>query len=507
MEATLDRRRGDPLMQRFCSTIGSASMLLAGYFLLNILLRAALPHSLELDEAEQTFYAQYLLAGYGPQPPFYNWMQYAVDAVAGPSIWALSIPKNVLLFLCYLFYGLAAREMLKDRTLQAAAMLALITLPQVSYMAQQDLTHTVALLFATSLFLFGFFRTLERPSLLSYLILGIATGVGIIAKYNFALMPLIAVAAVIPDREWRQRLLDWRILPAFAIALAITLPHLHWLYGNVDLASHGTLSKMIDSREASDLFPAGKGLLSLLIAIIAFAALPIAIFAAAFRRDFVHALSAGDGWTRLMERMIVISLIAVVAVILVTGATHIRERWLDPFLLILPIYIFRKLEVAGADLSLGLKRFLNVVPVLMALVLIALAARVTGAEFIGSYTKLNVPFADFAKAMTDKRQPPALIIASDRYVGGNLRLQLPDVPVIISGFPNPGIAMNAAAARPILVAWRGPNPKEAPMPPEISTWLKQNGLEPDAIGSLALPYHFGKSGDTYALGFAWLERK
>jgi 4-amino-4-deoxy-L-arabinose transferase-like glycosyltransferase len=506
MEATFDKRRGDSLIQGFGKTIGSASTLLAIYFLLNIALRAALPHSLELDEAEQTFYSQYLLAGYGPQPPFYNWLQYAIMSVAGPSIWALSIPKNLLLFLCYVFYGLAAREVLKGAVLQAAAMLALITLPQVSYMAQQDLTHTVALLCATSLFLFGFFRTLERPSVLSYLVLGIATGIGVISKYNFALMPFIAIAAAIPDREWRRRIFDWRILPAFIAALAITLPHLLWLYGNIELASSGTLSKMIDGGEGNGVFQAAEGLLSLVIAIVAFAALPLAVFAAAFRRNFLRALSAGDRWTRLMERMIIISLVAIVVVILVTGATHIRERWLDPFLLVLPLYFFRKLEMAGGDLSLGLKRFLSAVPVLMALVMVALAARVAGAEYIGSYTKLNIPFADFARTVTNK-QRPALIIASDRHVGGNLRLQLPDVPVMISGFPSPGIPADAITERPLLVVWRGRTPMDAPMPTGLSNWLKNSGIEADEIGSLALPYHFGKSGDTFALGYAWLERK
>ncbi|MBB4228199.1 hypothetical protein [Rhizobium mongolense] len=33
------------------------------------------------------------------------------------------------------------------------------------------------------------------------------------------------------------------------------------------------------------------------------------------------------------------------------------------------------------------------------------------------------------------------------------------------------------------------------------------GIEPDAIGSLALRFHFGKRGNTFALGYVWLERK
>ena len=77
------------MLERATRTIKTAGLLLAAYFVLNIVLRIALPHSLELDEAEQSFFSQYLLAGYGPQPPFYNWMQYAVVSVTGMSIGAL----------------------------------------------------------------------------------------------------------------------------------------------------------------------------------------------------------------------------------------------------------------------------------------------------------------------------------------------------------------------------------------------------------------------------------
>lgn len=118
------------MLERATSTIRTAGLLLAAYFVLNIALRIALPHSLELDEAEQSFFSQYLLAGYGPQPPFYNWMQYAVVSVTGMSIGALIVPKNILLFLSYLFYGLAGRRALKDEAPAAVGMLALITLPQ-----------------------------------------------------------------------------------------------------------------------------------------------------------------------------------------------------------------------------------------------------------------------------------------------------------------------------------------------------------------------------------------
>ncbi|RXT29072.1 hypothetical protein B5P46_10125 [Rhizobium leguminosarum] len=494
------------MLERVTRTIKTAGLLLAAYFVLNIVLRIMLPHSLELDEAEQSFFSQYLLAGYGPQPPFYNWMQYAVVSLTGMSIGALIVPKNILLFLSYLFYGLAGRRALKDEALAAVGMLALITLPQVSYMAQQDLTHTTALLLASSLFLYGFFRTLDRPDMASYLLLGLAAGIGLISKYNFALMPVAALIAILPDAEWRRRALDWRMLAAITVALVIVLPHAIWLQGNLAFASSDTLVKMAAGSEPAGALRIGKGLVAFLVAIIAFAALPVVIFATTFRRDFVQALSAGNRWTGMMERMMLASLAGIVLIVLFTGSTTVRERWLDPFLLVLPIYFLAKMQAANLDLSAGLRRFRPVLPVLMACVLIALGFRVVGAGLIGTYSRPNVPMAGFSREMT-RQAEPALVIASDTYIGGNMRLQFPDVPVVIPDFPAPGIPAYAEAKGPVLIVWRGKKTAtaaDAVMPERFSSALTAAGIALQEIGSLSLPYYFGRQGDNFALGYAWV---
>ncbi|MFB2604269.1 ArnT family glycosyltransferase, partial [Rhizobium phaseoli] len=380
------------MLERATRTIGIAALLLAAYFVLNVGLRLALPHSLELDEAEQSFFSQYLLAGYGPQPPFYNWIQYAIVSVTDITMWALSVPKNIILFGCYLFYGLAAREVLKSRLLPPIAMLSLITLPQVGLMAQRELTHTVALLFATSLFLFGFFRTLRQPTIGSYLVIGIATGIGLISKYNFAILPFAAFIAVLPERKWRGRLFDWRLLPAIVIAILIVLPHALWLPDNLANASAPTLERMTAEHEAAAGLPRiGQGLLSLVIAVLGFVALPIIVVAAAFRRDFIRALSSSSPMIRVIERMIVVSLLAFAGIVVFAGASDIHERWLDPCLLVLLIYLFLKLETAGLDLSAGLARFRPVVPVFMIVILSILLLRIVAIQYIGTYTRTNVP--------------------------------------------------------------------------------------------------------------------
>jgi hypothetical protein len=142
----------------------------------------------------------------------------------------------------------------------------------------------------------------------------------------------------------------------------------------------------------------------------------------------------------------------------------------------------------------------------MACVLIALGFRVVGAGLIGTYSRPNVPMAGFSREMTRQAQP-TLVIASDPYIGGNMRLQFPDVPVVIPDFPTPGIPAYAEAKGPVLIVWRGKKTAtaaDAVMPERFSSALTAAGIALQEIGSLSLPYYFGRQGDNFALGYAWV---
>ena len=128
----------------------SLFLVLATYFLVHVTVRLILPHGLELDEAEQTYLSQWLLAGYGSQPPFYNWLQHGAIEIFGMSLVTLAGLKNLMLFAAYLFYYLAARQVMENKVLAAVAALGLLTIPQVSFEAQRDLSHTVAAIFGAS---------------------------------------------------------------------------------------------------------------------------------------------------------------------------------------------------------------------------------------------------------------------------------------------------------------------------------------------------------------------
>ncbi|UIK05995.1 glycosyltransferase family 39 protein [Neorhizobium galegae] len=479
-----------------------AALFLGAYFLLSIAVRLMLPNALTLDEAEQALFSQYWFAGYGPQPPFYNWVQNAFVSVIGISLFSLTLPKFLMLLLCYVFFGMAAREVDARPAFAAMAMLSLLTLPQLSYMPQQDLTHTVAVLMATSLFLYGLLRTLVRADWQGYLIIGVAIGIGMISKYNFGLLPASALIAVCCDREWRARLFDLRALLTAIISLAIVLPHALWLLGNLDLATSGTIGKMVEANAPHGVARIARALGSLVLACLAFGALTVIIFAVAFKKDFRRSLTAGDRWTRLLGLMMAVCLLGVLLVILFTGTTKITERWLDPYLLPLPLYLLLKLERAGIDTTLHLKRLVPVFIVIMAVTSVPLAGKTFTGGLTGAYTRINYPLASVAEALKAEGRP-AVIVAAGMHLAGNMRLQFPDVPVVNSEQPIAGFPAPNAMKGPVLAIWADSGRAAGPLPIDLSS-VDTLGLTASPAKSLSLPYYYGDGKMQLNLGYLWL---
>ncbi|MBX4977582.1 hypothetical protein HJB73_29730 [Rhizobium lentis] len=480
-------------------------VLLAGYFLLQVGVRLATSHSLDLDEAEQVFRSQWLAAGYGPQPPFYNWLQYAVFQFTGVSLAALSVVKNLLLFISYLLYGLTARLILRDKALVAIATLGLLTIPQMVFEMQRDLTHTVAVFFSASIFFYGFIRSLKQPSFASYLIAGVGLGFGLLAKYNFAILPAAALIAALADARLRPRIFDRRLALTAVVALVITLPHLFWLKDNLDFATARTLEKMTASGNASYLMQVAMGASSLALAIVSFAGLTVAVFAVVFGRTLRLSLASQSEWTQLLERMMLVFAVGILLLIVFGGAAGIKDRWLVPMLFIVPLYLCLKIEAAGLESDKAFRRFMPVVAVIMIGVPATLYGSVASARFSGHYERLNRPYASMLEILR-KQAEPAAILAGDSLLAGNLRQDIAGVPVVSVDYP--GFKPDLSARRPILLVWliahKGEN--EA-LPPDMAQWLQANlGVSAPEASVIDVPYFYQRGDDSYRFGYAWVHQ-
>ncbi|RCW27563.1 4-amino-4-deoxy-L-arabinose transferase-like glycosyltransferase [Ciceribacter lividus] len=489
--------------------LGVILVAVAGYYLLAILHRSTLPPSLEVDESELVYISQFLALGYGRQPPLYDWLQHGMISAFGLSIAVLSVLKNLLLFLTAFFYGLAAREVLRSGTLQAVAVVGILTFPSIFLMSQRDLSHTVAAILAAALFLHAFFLTLKRPSLGTYLYAGVAVAMGLLSKYNFTLLPLAAILAVLPEAEYRKRILDWRMAVAIAIAALLVLPHALWFLQNLDLATGGTMREMREIEAGSRFLRALIGLAALAFALLRGIAPLLLLFGLVFRHDLGAILRASSPWTRIVGRMLLI-LFAILAVIVVTlDATSIREKWLVLYLLPLPLYLALKAEAAGVSLDGRLKTF--AVPV-FAVSVATLAYLFLGPMIgprIGAYTRFNAPIGPFYDAVVDERgAAPALVIGGDKQIAGSLRLNAPEAVVAMPHAPVE-LPPSAFEKRPALVVWRSPKGDMTPVPPVLVDLLTKSGLvaggEDLRPSYRAVPYHYAADGDTFEFGYAWLD--
>lgn len=483
-------------------------LVLAAYFIVQVAVRFILPHGLELDESEQVYVSQWLLPGYGAQPPFYNWLQHGAIQIFGISIVTLSGLKALMLFLSYMFYYLAARQVLEDKRLAVIAALGLLTIPQVSFEAQRDLSHTVAAIFGACLFLFTLLRVLSRPSLEAFLLFGIATGIGGITKYNFAVLPIAAGLAVLMDREMRRTMLSWKLIPAGILALAIVTPHALWLVDNFGDASQSTLKKL-GGDDAGLIGGIASGLGSLTIGFFSFTALTLIVFAAVYREHLKAIVSAHSRWTRLVGRILVLSLALIVLMILFAGFENVRDRWLTPLLLATPLYLALKVDAAKIPIEVSFKRLWGVAIVIMLLIPVALALRANMGRINGNYGYVNIPFAALSKTVAEKAAGAnTLVVASDRQLAGNLHFSLPEQPVAAEP-PPPGMKNRPLADFDrVVFVWRT---KDGSMPvafdKQFSAYLLDQGITatPQDVAIVGYPYQWGRPADQYRFGYAVMD--
>ncbi len=483
--------------------------LIAAYYAVAVAVRILRSDGVQTDESEQLFLSQFLLLGYGAQPPFYNWLQYGLVHLIGPSIAALSILKNGMLFLCCLFYGMAARLILKDRALPYAAMLGLLALPSISVLAQRDLTHAVATLWAVSFFLYAFLLALTRPSLFAYLLTGVAVGLGAISKYNFVVVPFAAVLAILPEAELRRRLFDRRILATIAVAAVICLPHALWVLQNLQAATVGTIRSMRDDATGNFVLDRLSGLFMLVTSTLD-SVLPIAAFCViAFRRDLLTSWRAQSLWTRVIGRALLLCLILVGLIGIGLGATTISQKWLSPFVMLLPLYLCLKLDVAGGDLRGGTARLAWPVSILTFGFIAYLVIGNMVSPLLGRTAKENLPTAAAVRAaLSEPGHPaPAFVIAGDSAMAAGARLSAPRARVILTSF-NEGPAPDPALwEKPGLVIWKS-GPGDFAMPESLKTYVDAQALPgiPLDIRQVTVPYPYSGGELSATFGYAWLNR-
>lgn len=437
-----------------------------------------------IDDAEQLMYMRFLWAGYGgSQPPLYSWLGWATSSVFGTNILALKILKYALIFVGLASVFAAVRKLGYSQRTAVASILGLLLFPQLIWEMQHTLSHTVAAFCLSGLLLLALAELLRRKSLLAYALFGLAIGAAVLAKYNNVILIGAMLAATLSLSGTRQVILRPPIMISMAVALLVCLPTLYWTASHPGELLARSYKFGIDDGGGAVLI-ALKGIIDLGEAVRNFAILPVVIFAVAMLVGRVIPSTLRQripDSEKLLWLILGFGLGITIVLVVVSGATVFKARWLLPVLLFLPVAFAARMDALGERGRVAQKLTITVAAALAILILPATwAYQVYGGKGQGRVARL-----DYQTLYNDLTANGAVkTILSDWHWVGNLRLVDPDLVILGNEVPD----FAALLQEPALLVWLDkPDPD-----PEILGRIHQAGFVLDGENrSLRVPEFFG----------------
>jgi hypothetical protein len=210
-----------PVWRSYAAAAGAAIMVITAVRLIWL---AVLPAGLYPDEAQYWFWAQHLAFGYASKPPLIAWLIALTTGLFGNSEFAVRLSAPLLhAGTAGVIYAIAAR--LYDARTGFWSALAYVSLPGVSVSAFVIATDA-PLLLLWSIALYAFIRAREDGGCGWWPVVGVAVGLGLLAKYAMAYWVLSAFAFVLSDRAERRHRVP--LLLALGLAFVIYAPNLWW---------------------------------------------------------------------------------------------------------------------------------------------------------------------------------------------------------------------------------------------------------------------------------------
>ncbi len=193
------------------------------------------------DEAQYWAWSEDPAFGYYSKPPLIAWLIRAATEACGIGEPCVRLPSPLLHTLTSLAVFALARTLYDVRT-AALSGLAFATLPGVSLSAGLISTD-VPLLLCWAVALVAFAALSTTRSLWPALLLGVAFGVGLNAKYAMAWFVVCAAVYLFFTPQRRELLKDYRLYLALGLGVLLIVPNIVWNYAH----AFATLSHTADN--------------------------------------------------------------------------------------------------------------------------------------------------------------------------------------------------------------------------------------------------------------------
>jgi 4-amino-4-deoxy-L-arabinose transferase-like glycosyltransferase len=452
-----------------------------------------------IDEAEQLIYLPHFWMGYGSsQPPLYSWLSAIFCQIFGVTVLSLKITKYLVLLLGSLCVAASVRRLGYSRGAAAAAMLGLFAIPEILWEMQRALTHSVAAFAFSAMMVLALILIFEKRTLGRYAFFGLAAGLALLAKYNDVLLLVAVIAAALSVPAYRSAILDRRIVISGIVTALVVLPTALWsLEHQSALLGHASKFQ-IGGSGAHILWARLQGLHDLVIGSISFAILPFGLIVIAFVTEKLAMTAwrqrAGTG-AQFVGRTILFGLVITAALIIVSGASEVRNRWLLPLLFLVPAY--GAMQAEEFDLKgRKIQNFLAGTGATFAILAIPAIWYVQAAGGNGLSSSVRLDYPVFYKLLTADG-PVSTIVGDEQWVG-NFRLVERDLVILDPQTPYFGSLMRS----PAVMVWLD----GGPLPTGLLNRVEKAGYALEGgVHRLSVPEHLSKKGSR-AAGFVRLRK-
>ena len=199
-----------------------------GISLLRVLWLVYQPADLYPDEAQYWFWAQHPALGYYSKPPLVAWLIALTTGLFGQSEFAIRLSAPLLhAGTAVLVYAIGAR--LYEARVGLWSALAYASLPGAS-VSTFIISTDAPLVLCWAAALYAFLRAREERGARWWVAVGLAGGLGLLAKYAMAywLLSVLGYVLLVPTERRHLR----RLLAATALALLVYSPNFWWNWQN-----------------------------------------------------------------------------------------------------------------------------------------------------------------------------------------------------------------------------------------------------------------------------------
>ncbi|MCE9530064.1 MAG: glycosyltransferase family 39 protein [Planctomycetes bacterium] len=180
-----------------------------------------------LDLIEWLSWGNQFSWGYPKHPPLPAWLAAAFVRLSPGDVWGVYLLSYLLIAVALW----AAWRLGNEFFSPSMALIAVICLDGLIYLTREpaEFNNNIALDTAWILTIFCFVRAIRSGTIVWWVALGIAVGLGLMCKYTIGILLVVLAAFPIFNREARAHLRRPGPYLAVLIALAIFAPHVVWL--------------------------------------------------------------------------------------------------------------------------------------------------------------------------------------------------------------------------------------------------------------------------------------